>query len=286
MRIRIVSPSGAVEPNYIDGAQQVLEQWGHEVSIGIHAKGRFAGFAGTREERLSDLNEAYDDPQVDAILCSRGGYGLAQIIDKVNINPQKLLIGYSDITCLHCLYGMNEATSLHSIMAKHIATLHEDSEPMQFLRAILDGKRRFSYQLPTNELSRLGSAQGILRGGNLSVLYGLQGTPYQIKADNAILFIEDIGEPQHQIDRILQSLRMSRVFDKINGLIVGQFTDCADDDRLGCTLKQAILNAVSEYSFPVVMDFPAGHVEYNLPLLMNTKCELQVTRQLTQLSFI
>ena len=275
MHIRIVSPSSAIDPKYIDGAQEVLQSWGHEVSIAPHAKGKYGGAAGTPEERLQDLNDAFADPAVDMILCSRGGYGLAQIIDRVEVSGNKLLAGFSDITCLHCLCGKEGIPSLHSIMAKHIATLPADSEPIKALRSVLSGED-IRYTMPVSTFSREGEATGILRGGNLSVFYGLQRTPYQVADENSILFIEDIDEQQYHIDRMLQNLRLSGVMKNIKGLIVGQFSDCKDDERMTCTLQETIQKSAAGHLYPVLADFPAGHVDMNMPMFMNAECKITI----------
>ncbi len=275
MHIRIVSPSSAIDPKYIDGAQEVLQSWGHSVTVAPHAKGHYGGFAGTPEERLQDLNEAFADPEVDMILCSRGGYGLAQIIDRVQVAEGKLLAGFSDITCLHCLCARHDMVSLHSIMAKHIATLPADSLPMQTMRTILQGGD-ICYTLPVSPFSREGETEGILRGGNLSVFYGLQRTPYELIDKDSILFIEDIDEPQYHIDRMLQNLRMSGVMHNVKGLVVGQFADCKDDERMACSLQETIQKASAQENYPVLADFPAGHVDLNLPMFMNAPCSIKI----------
>lgn len=275
MHIRIVSPSAVINPEYIDQAKIVLESWGHNVSIAPHAKDVYGGAAGKAQDRLKDLNDAFADPIVDAILCSRGGYGLAQIIDKVIPNPDKLLIGFSDITCLHCLCGKHNIPSLHSIMAKHIARLPEESEPIQALKSILEGKD-ISYTIPAHPLSRDGEVTATLRGGNISVFYGLQRTPFEVIDTDSILFIEDIDEPHYHLDRMLQNLRMSGVLKNIKGIIFGQFNGCNDDPRMSCTLKETFRNVVEEYDYPVLIDFPAGHVDLNLPMFFNTECYLKV----------
>lgn len=280
MRIRIVSPSATLNEQYIDGAKAVLESWGHEVSIAPHAKGRYASYAGTEQERLSDLNEALADKDVDAVLCSRGGYGLAQIIDRVEITQPKLLLGFSDITCLHCLWGTKNLPSLHSIMAKHIATLPADSLPLQTLRRVLDGGD-ITYTLPTDPDSTIGNFRGTLRGGNLSVFYGLQGTPYAVRQDeDTILFIEDIDEEQYHIDRMLQNLRLSGMLSHIKALVIGQFADCKDDrERLVRSLRETFLQITDACRTPVVLNFPAGHVDYNLPMLLNHEVEISVSKE-------
>ena len=177
--IRIVSPSGAIDPTYIDGAAARLRAWGFAVSEGVHARGRYGRFAGTDAERLSDLNEALRDEQVDIILCARGGYGMQRIIDRV-VPITKPIIGFSDITALHQLSAISHQPSVHGIMCKHIATLPEDSEPMLALRQILSGEG-LTYNWDSHPLNRPGEAYAPIVGGNLSVLYGLQGTPCSSK---------------------------------------------------------------------------------------------------------
>lgn len=284
MRIRIVSPSGAIDPQYIDNAAKVLQSWGHQVSIAPSAYNQYGRFAGTPQERIDDLNAAFIDENIDAILCSRGGYGLTQIIDKIE-PTKKLVIGFSDITCLHQLLQTKQTPSLHAPMAKHISTWQQQSYSLTALRQILDGKT-VAYQIPSGKLSRTGVAKGILRGGNLSVLYGLQATNYQLIADNSLLFIEDIAERHYHIDRMMQNLRLSGVMGKISGLIVGQFTDCADDPLMQTSIKQTILNATEGYSYPVLFDFPAGHSEPNLPLWLGRKHQLTVQKRKSKLELI
>lgn len=272
MRIRIVSPSGAIDGAYIDGAKQRLEAWGHTVSVGQHAYGKWGRFAGTDEERLADLNEAIADSEVDAVLCARGGYGLQRIVDRVV--GEKLIIGFSDITELH---RKMDCATLHAVMCKHIATLPEESEPICYLQTAL-AKRTLEYDIPAHPLNRPGEAEGKLVGGNLSVLYGLQGVAslqLSQEGEGTILFIEDIAERHYHIDRMMQNLRMSGVLAKISGLIVGQFSDCDEDAGMHETVYETILRAVKDYDYPVVFDFPAGHVERNLPLWMNTMCKIQ-----------
>lgn len=293
-----------IDPSYIDGATARLRAWGYKVSEGAHARDAWGRFAGTDEDRLSDIVEALKDPSVDVILCSRGGYGLQRIIDRV---PEitKPVIGFSDITALHQLSAISQVrpASVHGIMCKHIATLPEESEPLQALRKVLAGEP-IEYRWDNHPLNRPGDAEGILIGGNLSVLYGLQGTPYGLtgnllpvlqqsgltaKRSNSpkdghqkpLLLIEDICERHYHIDRMMRNLRMSGVLARLGGLIVGQFSDCDDDPSIltshsnngltshSATVYETIKEAVSDYDYPLLFNAPVGHVEHNLPLWLN-----------------
>lgn len=282
--IRIVSPSGAIDGRYIDGAKQVLQKWGFNVSEGLHARDRYGRFAGTQADRIADLQTAINDADIDIILCSRGGYGLAQIIDKIDLKPlcrhPKLICGFSDITVLHSALGKLDLPSVHSIMAKHLTELPKDAEPKLQLQNILQGQKP-TYEISSHRLNRQGMAQGILRGGNLSVLYGLRGTPYDFQPENTILFIEDIAEKPYHIDRMMQNLKLGGILQRISGLVVGQFSDCDEDPLMMRSIEEIISDAVSEYPYPVCFNFPAGHVAQNMPLIMNTEAELRVKNSVT-----
>lgn len=297
--ILIISPSGTINPDYIEGAAKRLRSWGYKVNVSPHALGEYGRFSGTDEERLADLQMALQDSSVDVILCARGGYGLQRILDKINLSTfdyPPTLIGFSDITALHQLYALHgtpytvhHTPSLHGLMCKHIATLPEDSRALQLFRRALAGEP-ITYNLPAHPLNRCGEAQGTLVGGNLSVLYGLQGTPYDLNhvidvhPEGVILFIEDIGERHYHIDRMMNNLRMSGVLARIKGLVVGQFTDCEDDPLMGCTISQTIAQAAESYAFPVLFDFPAGHVEDNCPLRLNTTHQMSITEKFSTLT--
>ena len=291
--ILIISPSGAILPEYIDGAVQRLQAWGYKVTVSPHAYGECGRFSGTDEERLADIQAALQDPSVDCILCSRGGYGLQRILDKVDLSSlnvnRSTLIGFSDITALHQLFTLHSPIStLHGLMCKHIATLPDDSAALQLFRRAL-ARVPITYTLPAHPLNRLGTTQATLVGGNLSVLYGLQGTPYDLNhvidahPEGVILFIEDICERHYHIDRMMNNLRMSGVLARIKGLVVGQFTDCESDQLMGCTIYDTIAQNVAAYDYPVLFDFPAGHVEDNRPLYLNHSATLTITEDAAQL---
>ena len=290
--IRILSPASAIDLQWINQAKVRLEQWGFCVSVAAHAYGHLGRFSATDEERLSDLNAAFADPAIDIILCSRGGYGLQRILDRIVLpNRPKdqwpLLVGFSDVTALHALLSLHGVPSLHANMCKDISLLPDDDT------SLLEERKLFTlsphsllpfplspFTMPFSPLNRSGEAKGPLIGGNLSVLYGLQGTPYGLNniinqcSEPPILFIEDICERHYHIDRMLHNLRMSGVFERISGLLVGQFTDCADDSSMGCTLMESIRQVVEPYAFPVLFDYPSGHIDSNYPLLLSAQYQL------------
>lgn len=268
--IRIISPSGAIEPEYIRLAQTKLQEWGFRVSIGVHALDTYGRFAGMPNDRLSDINEAFADESVDIILCSRGGYGLQQIMDKIvlPVRPRSqwpLVVGFSDITALHTLMSLHGVPSLHASMCKALATLPDSAPTLSLIHEALDGK----VCAPSVFKGRK------IIGGNLSVLYGLQGTPYSLNAiidrceEPPVLLIEDICERHYHVDRMLNNLRLSGVLSRLSGVIVGYFTDCDDDPKMSCTLRETLENYLCQYDYPVVWDAPYGHEDDNRPIMFS-----------------
>jgi len=278
--VAIVSPSGIVDQRYIDGAVETLASWQLNPVISPFARESFGRFAGTDEQRLLDLQHALDDPSIHAVLCSRGGYGLIRIVDKLNFNAfvrhPKWLIGFSDITILHAAAIHKGIQSIHSIMARGMTENDPQADPVAILREMLFGKTPDSYILSPNALNRFGESSGTLVGGNLSVLYGLRGTGFDIRPEGKILFIEDLSEELYHIDRMMQNFKLGGVLSRLSGLLVGRFTDIEEDASFGKTLEEIIWSAVEEYDYPVAFNFPVGHVDYNVPVIHGAKVKMTV----------
>ena len=269
--IRILSPAGAIDHDYIIQAKNRLKSWGFHVSLSANAFGEHGRFSGTAQERLSDLNDAFADESVDIILCARGGYGLQQIVDKIVLPTRPkdqwpLVVGFSDITALHSLMSLHGVPSLHASMCKALATLPDESEALQLLHQALDGD--WVMEMP------IAKGKKII-GGNLSVLYGLQGTPYSLNAiidqceEAPVLLIEYICERHYHVDRMLNNLRMSGVLGRLGGVIIGQFTDCDNDPRMQCTLQDSIREILADYDYPIIWDAPYGHIDENRPIMLS-----------------
>lgn len=286
-QVRIVVPSGRIDEALVLGAKARLEQWGFGVSLGEHALSPVGRFGGSETDRLADMNAALTDEGVDYVLCARGGYGLMQIMDRV-VTPTNsaTIVGFSDVTALHLWCARLGRPSIHGVMAKHLTEYATHRESCDALRAVLEGQPPH-YVLPPHPLNRAGEVQGTLLGGNLSLVYALQGTPWGVDArmrgeqlrgeDGVVLFIEDVGERPYAVDRMIQSLRLSGVLGRLSGLIVGQFSDYEEDPLMGGTVYERIREMVEPYDYPVVFDFPAGHVERNLPLVMNSAVRVKVS---------
>ncbi|MDD2611166.1 MAG: LD-carboxypeptidase [Bacteroidales bacterium] len=293
--VRLISPAGAINPNFVNGAEACLASWGLNVLRGENVTKQEGRFSGSITQRLSDLQEALDDADCNAIFCSRGGYGAVHLIDKIRLEgfreKPKWLIGYSDITMFHSLLQKEGYASIHGGMAKMLAAqmnqgqLKADSEPASMLHDILWGNLP-EYTTLTHPLNRNGEGSGFLMGGNLSILYSLRGTPYDYIPDKSILFIEDIGEKPYAIDRMMHNLKFGGILKNLSGLIVGQFTDYEEDPLFGKTVYEIIADAVSEYSYPVCFDFPTGHTDQNLPLMTGSSVNLKVNADGAKLNYI
>jgi len=270
--IRIVSPAGKCEVEPLQGITRWLRNSGFQAGCGRYAASSSFQYAGTDGERLADLQEALDDPSVDAILCSRGGYGTIRLLEHLNFrgfrkNP-KWVAGYSDITLLHSTLHRKGYCSVHGAMCRH--SLDENGLPNEsflHLMALLRGEKNpISWR--GSSQNRPGKTTAPLAGGNLSLLYALTGTPYDADTRGKILFIEDIGEYLYHLDRMMVSLRLAGKLKKLAGLVVGHFTGMKDnDDPFGKKVREILYDAVGDYAFPVAFGFPAGHEQPNLALV-------------------
>ena len=293
-KIAIVSPSSIIKPQNVYNALPVLRDRGWEPVVSPHAFDRHGSFAGTADNRYSDLAEALTDPEVDAILCSRGGYGAVHLLERLARLPledtPKWLIGFSDITALHNVFQHNGFASLHAPMARHLTVEPEDDFCTLALKDILFGNKlqeetAFGYTCPAHKLNHKGEGTGILRGGNISVFYGLRGTPYDIPAEGTILFIEDIGERPHAVERMMYNLKLGGILEKLSGLIIGQFTEYEENMSLGKDLYGALADLVKEYDYPICFGFPVGHVTMNVPMINGAQVTLEVGKKEVKLSF-
>ncbi len=285
--LAIVSPASIINPDYVKGAVERLTSWQVGVSVSLHCLGELGVYSGTVDERTDDFRNALYTPEVKAILCSRGGYGTVHLLDRladdVARNP-KWIIGFSDISALHALCVSRGIMSLHAPMCKHLTAEPADDRCTQYLRQILFGQIP-EYHEKTHPLNRQGEGRGMLVGGNLAVLCGLIGTPYDIFRSGSVLFIEDIAEAPYKIERMLYQLKLAGRLASLSGLIVGRFTEYTENEGLGGTLYELIYRLVEEYDYPVCFDFPVGHVSDNLPLIEGAEVLFSVGKESVDLSF-
>lgn len=281
--IAIVSPSGTLAPELLHQAVALIEAEGYKVEIMPHVEGYSTSvFSATDAQRASDLEQAIIRTDVKAIICARGGYGavrtLQHISDEVWQACNKWVVGFSDITALHSVLTKHGIASMHGPMLKHIALHGMHCDDVALMMQVLSGG---PYTISGKAMahSRTGQAQGILTGGNLSIVYSLRSTPADIDPRGKILFLEDLSEYNYHIDRMIQNLKYSGFLAQLSGLILGQFTGMKDGATpFGKEATEIITDAVSEYNYPVWTGFPTGHAQdVNMPLVMGAKCTMKLT---------
>ena len=218
--------------------------------------------------------EDSDEAAREAVRIVREGG--ADILMKGIINTDNLL---------HAILDKEKGLLPKGKILTHLAVEPEDDPCTNYLKDILFGNLP-SYTCEKHKLNKQGSTQGVLRGGNMAVAYGLRGTPYDIPAEGTVLFIEDVSERPHAIERMMYNLKLGGVLEKLSGLIVGQFTEYEEDCSLGKELYAALADLVKEYDYPVCFNFPVGHVTHNLPLINGAKVEFTVGKKNVELKFI
>lgn len=278
-KIAIVSPAGISRAQNVYNALPVLQELGWEPYTSKHAFGRHGTYSGTDEERYADLEEALLDPEVKAILCSRGGYGAVHLLERLDKLPlrenAKWIIGFSDISALHALMSRHGIASIHGPMARHIATHSGNDADSQALFGILQGKPQ-TFEIAPHPLNRPGETTAPLLGGNMAVLNGLIGTPFDMFKPGTILFIEDVSEPIYKIERMMYQLKLSGILEQLSGLIVGDFTEYSPDID-NESMESMIVGMVREYDYPVAFGVPFGHAKNIMPLVESIEATLTVT---------
>ncbi|WP_080238878.1 S66 peptidase family protein [Spirosoma rigui] len=267
-----------------EGLRILREDWQLNVIEGKSLHAIDGPFAGSDDLRRADLQHLFDTPDVRAVFAARGGYGCYRIADDLDLtglldNP-KWLIGFSDVTVLLSLFYKHNLGSLHGLMPRQFGEPNRAAS-LESVRQWLFGENPSHYTVPAHPLNRPGLATGPLVGGNLTMLINSLGTPTDVDFDGAILFIEDIDETLFSLDRMMTQLRRSGRLAGLGGLVVGQFTDMRANLSLpfGKEAADLIAEAVAAYDYPVLFDFPAGHVEYNMALPIGRRVTLTVGDQ-------
>lgn len=290
--VAIVAPSGILKERTgeIEQAVALLNSWGLQVVLGKHIFNQANHFAGTDEERYEDFQKALDNPSISAIWCARGGYGTVRILDKLNFTKfrkyPKWVIGYSDITALHNQLNIEGFESIHAMMCTSLSDdLSEIEETVStFKDAIFGGT--LSYTLMGSDFNRTGQVAAPLVGGNLTMLHTMLGSKTSIDLSGKILFIEEIGEYAYHIDRMLQSLKRAGYFDHCKGVIVGDITKVRENPTpWGTSIEQLILEALSEYDFPIAFNMPAGHEKDNRAMILGRTVDLVVGKDKSTVVF-
>lgn len=295
--IGITSPAGFISLEHLQPAIKQLEKWGYKVEIGQTIGKKHGTFGGTDFERMSDFQYMLDNDGINAVLCARGGYGMVRIIDKLNFNKfstrPKWLIGFSDITTLHChLFANTGIPSIHSKMcnsfpANPTLASQIQQETIESINFALKGIK-MKYNAPFHPSNKLGKGVGKLIGGNLRTLENMAGSNDQINTKNCILFLEDTGEYPYSVDRMLWNLKRAGLFNQLQGLIIGGFKNKVEteEDLFPLSLQQMVHEKITKFEFPVCFDFPVGHQVNNFALKCGVVHQLDVSETGTILTEI
>ena len=284
-KVAIVCPAKYL-PKPIDFAIAKLKEWGLEVLIGDSVSAIHHQFAGDDTLRSNDLQKYLDDPEVKAIIAGRGGYGTIRIIDMLDFtafkaNP-KWIVGFSDITVLIChLLAKLNTQSIHGQMPYTF----DDATPesLESLRKVLFGEPTI-YTYESHSKNRTGEAEGILIGGNLTLLTMLEGSDSAPDYTDKILFIEDVGEHEYSIDRMMRMLKRSGRLANLKGLVIGALNEIEPEKiPFGQTPEEIISDIVKEYNYPVCFDFPTGHISDNRAMVIGAVIRLNVSDFKTEL---
>ncbi len=290
-KIGIIAPARKISRAETAAAIDCFKSWGLDVLEGEYLFSSNNQFAGTDAQRRQDLLTFINEPAIKAIACARGGYGTIRLLD---VNDSKLfrknpkwLIGYSDITALHgFLYRQCNMQSIHGIMPVNITSANMPNPALNRLREILFGNKQ-GFHFENNRYNKSGIATGRLIGGNLSMLYSMNGTPFSPSPTRNILFLEDLDEYLYHIDRMMMNLKLNGTLEAISGLVIGGMTDMRDNNvPFGEDAETIIYRIMQEYNIPVAFNFPAGHQENNHAFIHGAEVRLQVNDNESVLEYL
>lgn len=302
-KVALIGPATRINPEIVEAFMRLYEKRPEEMPgselivypsvLNVNASGSYAA---SLSQRVADFTDAWSRDDVDLVVCARGGYGCVHMLDYL---PQefiaahpKWLVGFSDVSALHALLYKSGVASIHGGMAKQLVNDTDSGFGgyREVFRHIVEASRpSLEYNVAPHPYNRPGEGRGILLGGNLAVLNGLAGTPYDMMAsalaEDTILFIEDVGEKIYAVERMLYRLHLQGVLRHVKGLIIGQFTEWTPD-RNHESMEDMIHERLEEWGIecPVAFDFPVGHSERNVPLIEGAEAKLRVESEGVKLS--
>ena len=291
--IAIVSPSSMPDSLTVAKGCETLREWGYIPVVGPHVLSSWHGFAGTADERAADMLWALRDSTIKAILCSRGGDGAVQVLQRIPLQEfrdhPKWLLGFSDATALHSAEVSAGVMSIHCSMCDGISMRGERDAVNDILQRLLQGELP-EYVVPAHPMDQQGEAEGILVGGNLSVFCGLAGSAYDFlnRADEGlILFFEDTGEGMSKVDRMLHLLEIRGILPQLKGVIVGHFSKYKSPENDFADMYHMLHEYLQHYDIPVCYDFPVGHHSgLNYPMVEGSRVLLKVGNDGTTLNSV
>lgn len=280
--VGIIAPASNIDPQMLEAGCEVLRRLGYKPFYFDSIFEQELYFAGSFERRMRELQEMFGRNEVKAILCARGGYGTNYLLqalepDMVRRHP-KIFVGYSDLTnMLTYLYDRCGLITFHGPMVTKDFALPNGVDLASW-QAAVSGANEWQVRSDSGAKPLVqGSAYGVLYGGCLSLLVASLGTPYEIKTENTILFMEDIAAKPYQIDRMLLQLKLAGKFQGVRGLVFGEMLDCMQHKDQGYTLDQVIMRIVGDLGIPAAYGLRAGHVSRgNITLPFGVNAELHI----------
>lgn len=288
-QVAVVATASLIgDPTSLDFGMNLLKNWGLRPIVGEHLWASHAQFAATIAERTQDLQKSLDNPDIKAIFCARGGYGTVQLIDLLDfetfLRKPKWLIGYSDVTVLHAHLQKLGIASLHAPMLKGIE--HISTESTESLKNVLFGREVLYQFSATRPHNREGRAEGRLIGGNIALLQNMIGTSSDFDTKGKILFLEDVGEPLYNIDRMLRHLERAGKFEGLAALLIGDISKIKPESpAFDKSFYEIIADLTQRYSYPVIFDFPCGHESQNYALVCGAKAHINLKDTQATLTF-
>ena len=290
--IGIICPSYRVKEEILKKTVKVFEKRGYKLHLGATTRLRDNPFAGTPSERAKDIMDMFNNPDIDAIICARGGYGANRVIplldyDIIRNNP-KICMGYSDITTY--LISITQKTGLVTFHGPMLVTFKDEvlDYNFQYLESCLGGDEPVIISPPDDLPVRVlkpGKAEGPLWGGNLCLLLNRLGTPDALNSNETILFIEDIGEKFYRFDRMMVHMRMAGMFNNIKALIIGEMIDMEESDTpFGKSTDEIVMDVCGDLDIPIISNFPCGHGRYQATLPISVPVQLQAYNERTMLT--
>lgn len=294
-KVALIGPATRIKPEIVEAFIRLYEERPEEMAGGelivypsaldANAKGSYAA---SLEQRVADFTDAWSRDDVDLVVCARGGYGCVHMLDYlspefIKAHP-KWLVGFSDVSALHALLSKCGMASIHGGMAKQLV---EDTDSgfggyREVLKNLVESPSpKLEYRTKGHRYDIPGEGRGVLLGGNLAVLNGLSGTPFDMMGralkEDVLLFIEDVSEPIYAVERMLYRLHLQGVLRRVKGVLIGQFTEWKPD-RNHETMYDMIHERLTEWgtACPVAFDFPVGHTDRNVPLVEGVDAMLRV----------
>ena len=290
-QIAIVSPSYVTDDETIAKGMEAIRTMGFEPVLAPNVnKTYLVKYAGTAAQRASDLEWAYSNDNIKAIMVTRGGYGAIQLLpllpsSLVHDHP-KWLIGYSDITTLLSYSVSSNVMAIHGTMLSSLKNTSGVSEDDLMLKDLLLGSLPLYEWSSAGHPNRIGTAKGMLVGGNMCTFTPLIGSDYDFTSQgDIILFVEEVGENARNIDRMMSALKIHGVLDRVKGILVGSFDSCNDDFNVGSIEDMLSKYTLSDVNIPIAYSFPAGHSGINWPLIEGAPVTLTVSATSATLQF-